>query len=191
MKLILVRHGETEENVKKISQGHRPGKLTAIGKQQVEKLGQQLKNEKMDVIYCSDLKRTKDTLRPILRFHKRIPVHYTSEIREKRMGVFEGTERGSIRKHIKKHGHHYATFRPTWGESFRDVKRRIIRFYQKMLKRHPDQTVLWVTHEGVIINVLLYIKKWPDKHYKKLFQENAAVTIIEVNPPNPPVIHSK
>ena len=190
MKLILVRHGETEENVKKINQGHRPGKLTALGKEQANKLAQQLKDEKIDVIYCSDLKRTKDTLPPILRFHKRTPVHYVSEIREKGMGVFEGTERGSIRRHVKKHGAHYPTFRPKGGESFRDVKRRNIRFYQKMLKRHSNQTVLWVTHEGVIINVLLYVKGWPDKHYKKLSQENAAMTIIEVNPPHKPIFHS-
>src|SRR3989344_6206642 len=155
MKLILVRHGETEENVKKISQGHRPGKLTALGKEQAVKLAHQLKNEKIDVIYCSDLKRTKDTLEPILRFHKRVPVHYVAEIREKAMGIFEGTERGSIRTHVKKKGHHYSTFRPKYGESFRDVKRRNTRFYKKMLKRHSSQTVLWVTHEGVIVNLLL------------------------------------
>ncbi|MEK6964264.1 MAG: histidine phosphatase family protein [Nanoarchaeota archaeon] len=191
MKLILVRHGETEENVKKINQGHRPGKLTMLGKEQAVKLAHELKNEKIDVIYCSDLKRTKDTLQPLLQFHKRVPVRYVSEIREKGMGVFEGTERGSIRKHVKKHGHHYPTFRPIFGESFRDVKKRNLRFYKKMLTRHSSQTILWVTHEGVIINLLLYIKGWPDKHYKKLSQENAAVTMVEVNPPNPPIIHSK
>jgi len=57
MRLILVRHGETEENVAKITQGHMPSKLTKQGIEQAKKLALRLKDEKIDKIFVSDLKR--------------------------------------------------------------------------------------------------------------------------------------
>jgi len=38
MRLILVRHGETEGNVKRLIQGHLHGKLTKKGREQAKKL---------------------------------------------------------------------------------------------------------------------------------------------------------
>jgi len=45
MKLIITRHGETEENTKGIIMGHLPGKLTPLGIEQAKKVAQRLKNE--------------------------------------------------------------------------------------------------------------------------------------------------
>ena len=61
MRLILTRHGQTEENVKRILQGHMPGKLTPLGIEQAKKLASRLKDENIDAIYSSDLARTTDT----------------------------------------------------------------------------------------------------------------------------------
>src|SRR3989338_6937789 len=95
MKLIIVRHGETEENAEGIHQGQRHGKLSNVGIEQTKKLGTRLKDEKFDIVYCSDLQRCKDTAKEIMKFHSSIPVHYTKEIRERRMGEFEGRRRDS------------------------------------------------------------------------------------------------
>ena len=48
MRLILTRHGETEENVADIIQGHLPGKLSEKGIAQVKKVAKRLKDEKID-----------------------------------------------------------------------------------------------------------------------------------------------
>ena len=58
MKLILVRHGETEANVARIMQGCSPGVLSKLGKEQAKKLADRLKNEKIDcdnscfIVHC-------------------------------------------------------------------------------------------------------------------------------------------
>lgn len=57
----LVRHGQTEENVKKVLCGQQGGTLTQIGIKQAESLGKRLSNEKFDFIYVSDLARTRHT----------------------------------------------------------------------------------------------------------------------------------
>ncbi len=51
MRLILVRHAQTEENVRGVYQGHTHGVLTKLGREQARKLGQRLKSEKIDTIY--------------------------------------------------------------------------------------------------------------------------------------------
>ena len=49
MKVILVRHGETEENKKGIMQGHIPGKLSKLGIEQAKRLAFKLKDEKLSL----------------------------------------------------------------------------------------------------------------------------------------------
>jgi broad specificity phosphatase PhoE len=63
IKLLMVRHGETEDNKTRTIAGHRPGKLTPAGIAQASKIGEYLKKEKMvfDQIFVSDLGRTKET----------------------------------------------------------------------------------------------------------------------------------
>ncbi|MBW2970484.1 histidine phosphatase family protein, partial [Candidatus Woesearchaeota archaeon] len=53
MKLIIVRHGQTIENAKKICQGQSLGTLSEKGIKQAKKIGERLKNEKIDKIYVS------------------------------------------------------------------------------------------------------------------------------------------
>lgn len=54
MRLCLVRHGETEENLARLLQGHLPGTLSDNGKRQAMNLKQNLNLEDMDVIVSSD-----------------------------------------------------------------------------------------------------------------------------------------
>lgn len=83
MRLIITRHGETEENTAGIIQGHLPGKLSDRGIAQAKKVALRLKNEKIDAIYSSDLARTSDTAKEIAKFHPTIPIEFVKELREK------------------------------------------------------------------------------------------------------------
>ena len=83
MRLILTRHGETEENVAGISQGQLlPGKLTDKGIEQAKKLASRLKDEKVDAIYSSDLARSADTAKIIAKYHSKVKFHLAKELRE-------------------------------------------------------------------------------------------------------------
>ena len=69
MRLILVRHGETNENKNKVVQGFLNTTLSKIGIQQAKKVANRLKDEKIDFAYSSDLDRAKQTAKeqqPIL-----------------------------------------------------------------------------------------------------------------------------
>lgn len=96
MKIILTRHGRTIENDKRILQGHMQTGLSAEGIQQAKKLARRLKNEEIDIVYSSDLKRAADTAKEIAKFHKNIPVYFTEELRERNLGSLQGMKVKSV-----------------------------------------------------------------------------------------------
>ena len=71
-RLLLVRHGETVDNVNKIMQGQTHGRLTLNGIEQAHELGRQLRGEHIDVFLSSDLARAVETLE-IIKQEKTLP----------------------------------------------------------------------------------------------------------------------
>lgn len=179
MKLIIVRHGETEENVKKICQGQRPGKLTKNGIEQTKKLALRLKDKKIDVVFSSDLKRAKDAAKEIIRLHN-VPVHYIPELRERNFGIFEGRLIEKYKKSQKESGLSRAEFRPEGGESSIDIKKRVQEFLSKVFKEYKGKDVLIVSHAAVIRMLLGILLKKPIEEASYIKQANACVNIIEI-----------
>jgi broad specificity phosphatase PhoE len=183
MRLILVRHGETEANAREINEGHSPGKLTAKGKRQAKLVGMRLRDEKIDKIYVSDLKRTVDTASEIIRHHPKARVVYEPLLRERNQGVLEKSPYGTFSRIVKERGENVLDFKPEGGESINEVKHRIGRFLDRIMKRDKDKTILLVTHGGVIVNMLIKLLRIPEEgdNYKSLLPQNTAVTIIAVD----------
>ena len=92
MRLLVIRHGETEENARHICQGQTPGTLSPKGKAQARALGERLRGERVTVCYSSDQRRASDTASIILsaRGDKRVPVILDRRLRERYFGSFEG-----------------------------------------------------------------------------------------------------
>ena len=61
MDIIMIRHGETEDNVSKVF-SRDDTKLSEIGKEQIKRTRELLKDFKFDKVYYSPLERTKETL---------------------------------------------------------------------------------------------------------------------------------
>ncbi len=85
MKLTIVRHGESIANSKGISQGNQDEwmdtPLTEKGKEQARAVAERLKNEDVDIIISSDLKRAKQTAEEINKFHN-VEIKFDSRLRD-------------------------------------------------------------------------------------------------------------
>ena len=68
-KLLLIRHGETVDNVNRIMQGQTPGRLTDNGIMQARLLGERLKDTNIGAFVSSDLQRAVDTCTEIAAPH--------------------------------------------------------------------------------------------------------------------------
>lgn len=66
-KVILVRHGQSLGNAKRVLLGHTDLDLSELGYRQAEATAEALKDEKIDVVYSSDLKRAMSTAVPHAR----------------------------------------------------------------------------------------------------------------------------
>lgn len=66
LRVILVRHGQSEDNHHAIWAGHRDTSLTALGVNQAKALGKSLANYQLVAIYSSDLKRASLTAEEVL-----------------------------------------------------------------------------------------------------------------------------
>jgi broad specificity phosphatase PhoE len=185
MKLIIVRHGRTEENEAGILQGHLPGKLTKEGIEQAKKLALRLKAEKIDHIYSSDLARATDTAKEIARHHPKTHLYLVSDLRERNIGVFTGRQKDEIDWASKRN-------KPTieGGESLKELLNRAERFLHKILSKHPNDTILLVGHNGINRAIMAAVigKTW-EKMMTIETQKNTSVSIFEIDENRNHTIH--
>ena len=138
--LYLLRHGETEENVKHILQGCMPGTLTEKGREQAKEAALSLKDVNFDVVLSSDLKRSVDTMEIILeelKAHGQTPsVLQTKLLRERDWGSATGMVVDGVHKIVI----------PKDAESVKTMKQRSRIFLDFVRKTYPNKTVLAVSH---------------------------------------------
>lgn len=153
MKLIIVRHAESKANVKGIRQGQKiDTPLSKLGKEQAKKVAERLKNEKIDAIYSSDLKRAKETAEEIAKHHK-LKVRLNKKLRE--------------RDHHNK-------------EDWEDVVERTKSFLED-IKKHKG-TVVVVSHGGVnrvMLAISTGDRKKGGKLFRTTTQEHTCINIVE------------
>src|SRR3989338_9593930 len=101
-KIYLFRHGQTYYNKNHIFTGWKDSKLTPLGIKQAKTVARKIKNKKIDVVFQTDLSRSKDTLKEVLKFHPEVKEIITANrMIERSYGNLEGI---SHEKTIKKYG---------------------------------------------------------------------------------------
>ncbi|MBT3465032.1 histidine phosphatase family protein [archaeon] len=171
MKLILVRHGETFENTKRILQGIMDTELNQKGIEQAQKVALRLKDEIIDVIYSSDLKRAANTSKEIAIYHQETPIYFVKELRERDFGSLTGKKFDEVDwKNL-----------PGDIESEYDLTNRVNDFLDEVYDEHKEKAVLFVAHGGPIRSIIARINGVdPKMMYKKIKMGNTSVTIFEM-----------
>ncbi len=180
MKLLLVRHGETEGNNKGVFLGLIDEDLNQNGILQAEKIALRLKDVSIDAIFSSDLKRAMETAEIINKYHH-LNIIPKKELRERNFGIFNGKPKEKLFDAVKRSKMEFHEYKPKNGESCLEVQKRIVNFFKKIVKRYSNKTVLIVTHGAVIVELLFYLTKLPRNEFEKLKQDKAALNIIKVN----------
>lgn len=147
MKITLVRHGAVEQKYTGCYNGHIDIGLSPKGHLQAKNLAKELENERYDMVFCSDLKRARQTLG---YFSNIKDVQYTAKIREKSWGKHEGMSFDEISKRDKIE---YVDFLQ-WiealdGENYKNFTKRVYGFFD-YIKTLKKENILIVTHSGVI-----------------------------------------
>ena len=192
MRVILTRHGETHENVQKISMGQGiDGSLNKEGMAQARKLARRLKEENIDVAYVSDLTRAVHTAQEILNFHPSAKMITTSLLRERNLGIYEGGPNTRWKEAMRQSPLPFHVFQPPGGESYAELYNRVGAFFDSIFRKHSNNTLLLVSHTGTLTMLLLKLLDKPitRENYEAYKPGNTAVTICEISQKKPPIIH--
>jgi probable phosphoglycerate mutase len=143
--LYLVRHGETEDNVRQIMQGQTQGELTEHGREQARQVADRLASKPIDAIVSSDLQRAIQTAEIIAEPH-RLPINQTTLLRERDWGGFTGRFIPDLKDEVW----------PEDIESLDCLLERAQRFLDYITINYVNQTVIAVGH-GIINKAVLAV----------------------------------
>lgn len=182
--LVLLRHGQTDWNLEHRYQGLTDIPLNSTGEQQAREANKNLKGYRFDAVYCSDMDRAKTTARLALKgifpFEE---IRFDRRLRERSFGTYEGGPYDKDKmppEYVSAMAADPENFHFPEGESLLDVEKRVRPFYDEVLERHPDETVLLVAH-GTLLSIVRFIaanEPVLDKNRKRL--NNAEPLVLTV-----------
>lgn len=180
-RIIFVRHGETDWNVTHRYQGQTDIPLNDKGKHQAELVAKRLASEEIAAVYASDLTRAIYTAKAIAQEH-RLDVVPMAEFREISFGEWEGSSFSSLdigaRGQIDKIFTDPANIEVPGGENFQQVQKRAVSGIEKLIDKHPDETVVVVSHGAAIRTILCHALGMSLANVWSIRQDNTAVNKI-------------
>lgn len=182
--IVFVRHGEADNNVKRMLVGrYIESHLTESGIQQAKDTGQHLRKMKIDRVYVSPVTRAIETAKIICEINQ---LEYQTDERlyEIELGDLVGMNYDEV---IEKHGNLFLKFYSgddpildSYGiESFSAVKKRIRNLLDESMKNYRDKNLLFVTHLDPIKAAVSLMLGLPPESLYGWHIRNASMTILK------------
>ncbi|WP_271814061.1 histidine phosphatase family protein [Clostridium beijerinckii] len=184
MKLFLIRHGQTDWNLKGKIQGSCDIELNDIGIKQAEELSNKILEEgyKFSKIYSSLQRRAAKTAE-ILSHATNIDYILIKGLEEMNLGKWEGLSWTEVKeKYPIEYGKWYINRKYTktpMGESYQDLLERVLPVMHKIINENSED-VLIVTHSAVIMSIQCYLTNTPFEEMVKFRTGNTSITEIDI-----------
>ncbi|MGE7921451.1 histidine phosphatase family protein [Viridibacillus sp. NPDC093762] len=154
MRLLIIRHGESEADILNVHEGRADFKLTEVGQQQVILLSEWVNNHyKLDKIYSSTLKRATQTAL-LLGNKQQIEIEFDEDLMEWNNGLIAGLSREEAEERyplVIDLAPHDAVYEQ---ESILDFRYRAEKILSKIISEHPDDATIAIVSHGGMINKL-------------------------------------
>lgn len=170
--IYFVRHGQTDWNKQGLLQGQSDIPLNEEGIAQAKQVGEWLKEIPIDKVYCSPLKRTRETANWIIA-DRGLVVSEDERLLERHFGELEGSHKSEW------------DFQSFWVldtqakygmESVEDLFERVYRFLDMIQEEAIDHNILLVAHGGVSIPFQCYFnEEYKKKELTSLILKNCEV----------------
>jgi probable phosphoglycerate mutase len=181
--LYIIRHGEAYTNVESVIGGMQGDRgLTERGMAQAEALARRLSTGEIaaDVLYASTLPRARTTAEYIAAALK-LPIAWDDELHELRPGESDGMRLEDARaKYTGFSTFLIEPFTPLapGSDSWGSFQARTSAALERIITRHPEQTIVVVAHGGTIdVSFLYLLGLGPQARTRNAFQsQNTAIT---------------
>ncbi|KAF0134971.1 MAG: hypothetical protein FD145_352 [Candidatus Saganbacteria bacterium] len=179
MRLILVRHGETDNNMK--YNGITDVSLSHNGRLQAELIKKRLENEPIAKIYTSDLSRAVETAKTINLPHG-VDLEIEPDLREINFGLWEGLTFSEINirynEQFKKWMEKTTDFRFPEGETLGEVRKRAAKVLTRIKKEQKD--IIMVGHGGPIRIILCEVLNLDLSNFWKISIDQGSINVVKL-----------
>ncbi|MCK5718314.1 MAG: histidine phosphatase family protein [Thiomargarita sp.] len=179
--IFLVRHVETLWNIERKIQGHLDSPLTETGLVQAQALGKYFKSETFTAIYSSDLGRTYQTAQAIAD-KQNLPIIKKICLRERNFGIIQGTLKKELESKYPHIFPYYKMNEPNYvipdGESLQQLHDRCVQCFEKLAQKHPNERILVVSHNGILVALVKYILGIELKVRPAILSSNASINVF-------------
>lgn len=165
-KLYAIRHGITKANKNGLCLGWADSQITPEAKTKLDYLGKKLAKKRIHKIFCSDLRRTKASLKIINKQIRCNSIFFMKDLRELNWSFFEHKSPKIIKKirpelYDKNNFFKYNQAIKN-GESLLNLERRVKRALKNIKKEKIKGNVLLITHGSVItmLHHIIYNKSY-------------------------------
>ena len=181
--IIFLRHGQAENNTKKILAGRSPGvNLTETGIGQAEQSGRMLKELNISAIYSSPIDRAIQTAN-IVGNHCDLEVVTDDRLIELDMGKFTKMPYDEI---FARHGNVFLKFyegseevSENGVETFSQVQKRVFEMVDFVIDKHKNENVVLVTHMDPIKAMIGKVLKLRSEVLFELIIANASLNVFK------------
>jgi broad specificity phosphatase PhoE len=150
---FLVRHGEAEHNVLRVLDpfpGNPSYGLTPRGRRQAGNAGERLAKERIDILFSSPMRRTRETAETISgTVGTGIPLRFDGRLRETDFGIWGGRSLDDFRGKGKKYEYPLRRVRGDAEErleGFSDIRNRLVDFLRDILPEYGGKGIVIVSH---------------------------------------------
>lgn len=180
MKILFIRHGESEADILNVHEGRADFPLTELGRIQVRLMADKVKESfPPDYIWASTLKRAHETA-TILAETVGCPIQYEAELMEHNNGVLAGLSFDEAKKYKLPHELELHE-RVENGESEIEFRMRIEAAFSKILASSTYDRIAIVAHGGVINCLLRSFFKMPISRDYYFLNGDTAIHLVEIS----------
>jgi broad specificity phosphatase PhoE len=180
--LYLVRHGQTAWNKEEVFRGRTDIPLDETGLKEAESAGEYFKTLDIEAVYSSPLSRAWQTAQKISRFHS-LDVQALEGLLDMSFGSWEGR---SLKEVKETDGERYRQWREEphllrlpGGETLAEVRARTMSALEEVIRRHPEKTVILVSHRVINKVLICGILGLDNSHFWQIQQDTTAINLIQ------------
>ena len=186
-RVFMVRHGATVVSAEDRFAGASDVELSDEGREQTRSLAERLSHDKIAAVYASPLGRTVETARILAAPHD-LQVQTRDGFREISHGHWELMTRREVEEKFPEEAAEWEkdpyTFAPTDGESGLAVTARALPALIQLVREHPGENILVVSHKATIRLLLSSLLGFDPRRYRdNLDQKPAALNIVDFRDP--------
>jgi len=181
--LILIRHGYTDWNDKKLAGWLPDVHLNDLGKNQAEELPRRLAALDISAIYSSPLERTVETAQPLAKA-RRLRIQRVADLGEVNFGDWQGQTLKVLsgKKEWRIVQAAPSAFQFPNGESFRGTQSRAVGAIEKISAGRAKDTIVAFSHGDVIKLIVAYYSGIALDNFQRIAISPASISVIERGP---------